>query len=58
MHDPRKPGDLLKVGDDPLDDLTDSARYGLKSGLPVPPTAGTDRASLLPNQMPLLSMES
>jgi len=31
IHDPKKPGDLLKVGGDPLDDVMDSARYGLYS---------------------------
>lgn len=31
VHDPKKPGDLLKVGGDPLDDVMDSARYGLYS---------------------------
>jgi hypothetical protein len=31
VHDPKKPGDLLKVGGDPLDDAMDSARYGLYS---------------------------
>jgi hypothetical protein len=29
MHDEKKPGDLLKVPGDPLDDIADSARYGL-----------------------------
>ena len=31
VHDPKKPGDLLKVSGDPLDDVMDSARYGLYS---------------------------
>jgi hypothetical protein len=31
VHDPKKPGDLLKVGGDPLDDIMDSVRYGLYS---------------------------
>ena len=31
VHDPKRPGDLLKVGGDPLDDAMDSARYGLYS---------------------------
>jgi hypothetical protein len=31
VHDPRRPGDLLKVGGDPLDDAIDAARYGLYS---------------------------
>ena len=31
IHDPKKPGDLLKVGGDPLDDAMDAARYGLYS---------------------------
>jgi hypothetical protein len=31
VHDPRKPGNLLKVGGDPLDDAMDAARYGLYS---------------------------
>ena len=31
VHDPKKPGDLLKVSGDHLDDVTDSARYGLYS---------------------------
>src|SRR5215831_5752177 len=28
VHDPRRPGDLIKVGGDPLDDAMDAARYG------------------------------
>jgi len=31
MHDDKKPGDLLKVPGDPLDDVADSARYGIYS---------------------------
>jgi len=31
IHDPKRPGDLLKVGGDPLDDAMDAARYGLYS---------------------------
>ena len=31
IHGPKKPGDLLKVGGDPLDDVMDSARYGVYS---------------------------
>lgn len=31
IHDPKKPGDLLKVGGDPLDDAMDAARYGIYS---------------------------
>jgi hypothetical protein len=31
VHDPRRPGDLIKVGGDPLDDAMDAARYGLYS---------------------------
>ena len=31
VHDPKRPGDLLKVGGDPLDDIMDSVRYGLYS---------------------------
>ena len=31
VHDPKRPGDLLKIGGDPLDDVMDSARYGLYS---------------------------
>ena len=31
VHDPKRPGDLLKVGGDPLDDAMDTARYGLYS---------------------------
>jgi hypothetical protein len=31
VHDPKRPGDLLKVGGDPLDDAMDAARYGLYS---------------------------
>lgn len=29
MHDEKKPGDILKVTGDPLDDVADSARYGI-----------------------------
>jgi hypothetical protein len=29
MHDEKKPGDVLKVPGDPLDDVADDARYGL-----------------------------
>jgi hypothetical protein len=29
MHDEKRPGDLRKVPGDPLDDVADSARYGL-----------------------------
>jgi len=28
MHDEKKPGDVLKVPGDPLDDVADDARYG------------------------------
>lgn len=35
VHDPKRPGDLLKVGGDPLDDAMDSARYGLYSWITV-----------------------
>ncbi len=35
IHDTKKPGDLLKVGGDPLDDIMDSARYGLYSWVTV-----------------------
>ena len=31
MHDEKKPGDLLKVPGDPLDDVADCARYGIYS---------------------------
>jgi len=31
VHDPKRPGDVLKVAGDPLDDVYDSARYGLYS---------------------------
>jgi len=31
VHDPRRPGDLVKVGGDPLDDAMDAARYGIYS---------------------------
>jgi len=31
VHDPKRPGDVLKVVGDPLDDICDSARYGLYS---------------------------
>ena len=31
MHDEKKSGDLLKVPGDPLDDVADSARYGIYS---------------------------
>ena len=29
MHDEKRPGDVLKVPGDPLDDVADGARYGL-----------------------------
>jgi len=29
MHDEKKPGDVLKVPGDPLDDVADTARYGI-----------------------------
>ena len=29
MHDEKKPGDVLKVPGDPLDDVADDARYGI-----------------------------
>lgn len=29
MHDEKKPGDVLKVPGDPLDDVADDVRYGL-----------------------------
>jgi hypothetical protein len=29
MHDEKRPGDLLKVPGDPLDDVADDARYGI-----------------------------
>jgi len=29
MHDEKRPGDVLKVPGDPLDDVTDDARYGI-----------------------------
>ena len=29
MHDEKRPGDILKVPGDPLDDVADSARYGI-----------------------------
>jgi hypothetical protein len=29
MHDEKKPGDVLKVSGDPLDDVADDARYGI-----------------------------
>ena len=29
MHDDKRPGDVLKVPGDPLDDVADDARYGL-----------------------------
>ena len=29
MHDEKKPGDVLKVHGDPLDDVADDARYGI-----------------------------
>jgi hypothetical protein len=31
VYDPKRTGDLLKVGGDPLDDVMDSARYGVYS---------------------------
>ena len=31
MHDEKKPGDVLKVPGDPLDDVADDARYGIYS---------------------------
>jgi len=29
MHDEKKPGDVLKVPGDPLDDVADDVRYGI-----------------------------
>ena len=29
MHDEKKPGEVLKVPGDPLDDVADDARYGI-----------------------------
>ena len=29
MHDEKKPGDVLKVPGDPLDEVADDARYGI-----------------------------
>jgi hypothetical protein len=29
MHDDKRPGDVLKVSGDPLDDVADDARYGI-----------------------------
>ena len=29
MHDEKRPGDVLKVPGDPLDDVADDARYGI-----------------------------
>ncbi|HKU28522.1 MAG TPA: hypothetical protein VJQ54_23840 [Candidatus Sulfotelmatobacter sp.] len=29
MHDEKKPGDVLKVPGDPLDDVADDCRYGI-----------------------------
>jgi len=29
MHDEKRPGDILKVPGDPLDDVADDARYGI-----------------------------
>jgi hypothetical protein len=29
MHDDKRPGDVLKVPGDPLDDVADDARYGI-----------------------------
>ena len=29
MHDEKRPGDVLKVSGDPLDDVADDARYGI-----------------------------
>ena len=29
MHDEKRPGDVLKVPGDPLDDVVDDARYGI-----------------------------
>ena len=37
VHDPRRPGDLLKVGGDPLDDAVDAARYGIYSFITATP---------------------
>jgi hypothetical protein len=31
MHDEKRPGDVLKVPGDPLDDVADDARYGIYS---------------------------
>ena len=35
VYDPKRTGDLLKVGGDPLDDVMDSARYGVYSWITV-----------------------
>ena len=37
VHDPKRPGDLLKVGGDPLDDAMDAARYGIYSFINATP---------------------
>jgi len=34
MHDEKRPGDVLKVPGDPLDDVADDVRYGLYTLLP------------------------
>jgi hypothetical protein len=35
VYDPKRTGGLLKVGGDPLDDVMDSARYGVYSWITV-----------------------
>ncbi len=37
VHDPRRTGDLVKVGGDPLDDAMDAARYGIYSFITATP---------------------
>jgi hypothetical protein len=36
VHDPDKPGDLIKVSGDPLDDIADDTRYGIHSFITTP----------------------
>jgi hypothetical protein len=48
LHDRKKPGDLRKVPGDPLDDVADSARYGIYSFInaSAPPHDPIDREQL------------
>lgn len=36
VHDPDKPGDIIKIAGDPLDDIADDCRYGIHSFIQTP----------------------